>query len=81
MTTYSELGREYAARQTGFQAALEKVREQTGYVRRLHAERPGSDEYQEAAKVLAEMTQQTTDLREARDRVWRQLKEYRHEHR
>lgn len=71
---------DYSARQTGFQAALEKLREQTTATIRLRMvaderrTREAIDAHEEARKVLASMHQQVQDLRAQRDRAWHQMK-------
>lgn len=78
--SHSELAAEYYSRQTGFQAALEKLREQTQAVVRLRLDaqdertQDAIDAHEEARKVLQEMVGQVEDLRRERDRVWGELK-------
>lgn len=78
--SHNELAAEYSARQTGFQAALEKLREQTQAVVRLRLDaqelrtQAAIDAHEEARNVLKEMKDQTEDLRRERDRIWGELR-------
>lgn len=80
MSTRAELAADYSARQTSFQAALEKLREHTSATVRLRmtAEEARTaaamDAHESARQVLRSMCRQVQELRAERDRVWRQLK-------
>lgn len=70
--THSGLAAEYYARQTSFQAALERLREHTEATRVLR-EQHLEAEHREAVKILNEIHDQVIQLRENRDRVWEEL--------